>query len=304
MILFLSFRLYTIAIYFDLLRDCYEAFVINTFFCLLIEYTGGYQKTKETFAKHEKVKLIIPLNCIEVRPKRGLLRTLKRITLQYVVIRPVCAIAAVILQSVNIYCPGNWNFSRGYIYLTFILFCSVTAAMYALIMFYTMAKDEMAEYKPIGKFLSVKAVIFLSFWQSIVVAGLVSIDALKATSGWTTDNISDGVQNVLICGEMVIISIVHIFVFSHKPYIKEGVQTPVFSTFKHAFSPNDIARDIKSSFYPKKNKNKQKKGSVKLEQITTTTSSSGEDTSGRSASKLDGALQPTSEGYLPQIDQQ
>jgi len=266
---FISFRLYNIAIYFDLVRDCYEAFVINTFFCLLIEYTGGYEKTKEAFAKNERIKLIFPLNCIHVRPKRGLLRTLKRITLQYVVIRPLTALAAVILQSVNLYCPGNWNFSRGYIYLTAILFVSVTAAMYALIMFYALARHEMAKYKPIGKFLSVKFVIFLSFWQSILVAGLVYLKVFQATSGWSTDNISDGVQNVLICGEMLIVSIVHIYVFSYTPYVKEDTQTSVLRSLKLVFSPFDIARDVKYSFFPYNRKKVRKsKKHVELEEVS------------------------------------
>jgi len=299
--------LYNIAIYFDLLRDCYEAFVINTFFCLLIEYTGGYQKTKETFAKYEKVKLIFPLNCIEVRPKRGLLRTLKRITLQYVVIRPVTALTAVILQSVNVYCPGNWNFTRGYIYITAILFLSVTAAMYALIMFYSMASKEMAEYKPIGKFLSVKFVIFLSFWQSIIVAGLVYVNVLKATAGWSTDNISDGVQNVLICGEMLVASIVHIKVFSHKPYIKEGVRTPLFNTLRHVFNPHDIAKDVKYSFFPK-NRKKQRQNKIELTDITTSTGlekSGGVEGESENPmnNKIEGGLVTTAKGYTPQVDE-
>jgi len=256
---FLSFRLYSIAIYFDLVRDCYEAFVINTFFCLLIEYTGGYIKTKEAFAKHETIKLIFPLNCITVRPRRGLLRTLKRITLQYVIIRPTAAIAAVILQSLNLYCPSNWNFSRGYIYLTAVLFVSVTCAMYALIMFYALTRKEMASSKPIGKFITVKCVIFLSFWQSIAVAGLVYINIFQATSTWSTDNISDGIENVLICGEMLIVAIAHIFVFSYKPYVKEGIRTPLFRTLRHVFSPRDIAIDIATSFFPKNGKRKNRK---------------------------------------------
>lgn len=292
---FISFRLYNIAIYFDLLRDCYEAFVINTFFCLLIEYTGGYQKTKEAFAKHERVKLLFPLNCIQVRPKRGLLRTLKRIALQYVIIRPILSLAAVILQSLNIYCPGNWSFSRGYIYITAILFVSVTCAMYALIMFYSMAKDEMAQYHPIGKFVSVKFVIFLSFWQSIVVAGLVYINVLRATSGWSTDNISDGVQNVLICGEMLIASIVHIKVFSYQRYVKEGVSTPLFRTLRHVFNPRDIARDVAASFFPKNNKKNRKTGHVELEEVATS-SNAGEGEADSGTSPGDGATSSQQEG--------
>lgn len=271
---FLSFRVYSLAIYFDLLRDCYEAFVINTFFCLLIEYAGGYSATKEALAKNETIKLIFPLNCISVRPKRGLLRTLKRLTLQYVVLRPLLSLTAVILQSLNLYCPGNWNFSRGYIYITAVLFVSVTAAMYSLIEFYTLTSTEMAPHKPLGKFLAVKFVVFLSFWQSIAVAGLVYINVIKATSGWSTDNISDGVQNVLICGEMLVAAIVHIKVFSHQPYVKEGVKTPLFKTLRHAFNPHDIAWDIFFSFYPKNRATTSPKGQkkpIELKDIATET---------------------------------
>jgi len=269
---FLSFRVYTLGIYFDLLRDCYEAFVINTFFCLLIEFTGGYQHTKEYLAKNEKVKLIFPLNCISVRPKRGLLRTLKRLTLQYVVLRPLLSLCAVVLQSVNLYCPGNWNFSRGYIYITAILFVSVTLAMYALIQFYNLTSDEMKRNSPLGKFLAVKFVVFLSFWQSIAVAGLVYINVIKATSGWSTDNISDGVQNVLICGEMLIAACFHIRVFSYKPYIDpSGKKTPLLRTLRHAFNPHDIAWDIFFSFFPKSasSPRQKKKKVVELKDIKT-----------------------------------
>jgi len=313
---FLSFRLYTFGIYFDLLRDTYEAFVINTFFCLLIEYTGGYQKTKEEFAKHETVKLIFPLNCISVRPKRGLLRTLKRITLQYVIIRPLTAIAAVVLQSVNLYCPGNWNFSRGYIWIVGILFVSVTLAMYALIMFYTLASDAMTQYKPMGKFLSVKFVIFLSFWQSIIVAGLVYIHVLKATSGWSTDNIAMGVQNVLICGEMLGAAIIHIWVFSEQPYVKEGVRTPLLATLKHVFSPKDIARDVRNSFFPKNFKHEKPR--VEMDAMPTFNAGSAVLTNASAAPAVDAASSssssssedktedgfiPTKKGYKPQVDQ-
>lgn len=281
---FMSFRVYTLAIYFDLLRDTYEAFVINTFFCLLIEYSGGYQHVKEHLAQKEKVKLIFPLNCISVKPKRGMLRWLKRLTLQYVVLRPLLSLCAVILQSVNLYCPGNWNFSRGYIYITAILFVSVTLAMYALIQFYNLLSDQMKDHKPLGKLLTVKFVVFLSFWQSIAVAGLVYIKLIKATSGWSTDNISDGVQNVLICGEMLIAAIVHIYVFSYKPYVKEGVRTSPFRTLRHAFNPHDIAWDIFFSFYPKaigsprsrKNKGVELKD-IKTEQQTVPATSSTEE---------------------------
>eukprot|EP01111_Echinosteliopsis_oligospora_P009167 TRINITY_DN2644_c0_g1_i3.p1 TRINITY_DN2644_c0_g1~~TRINITY_DN2644_c0_g1_i3.p1 ORF type:complete len:339 (+),score=66.22 TRINITY_DN2644_c0_g1_i3:842-1858(+) len=285
---FLSFRFYWISIYFDVIRDCYEAFVINTFFTLMIEYMGGYYHSKQVLAEHEgDIKLALPLCCINVKPRRGILRTLKRVTLQYVVIRPICAIIACILQSVNLYCPGNWNFTRGYFFITFILFWSVTAAMYALVMFYTLGKEAMARYRPIGKFLSVKFVIFLSFWQSIIVAGLVSIGAFRQTAHWSTDDIATGVQNVLICFEMVFSAIMHIYVFSYKEYAEPGKETHPFKSLAHAFNPIDVASDIYYSFnpaiYAKKNKEKRNMKN-----------SQGETQEGETSDQTDHELLPTS----------
>eukprot|EP00026_Physarum_polycephalum_P008619 Phypoly_transcript_08711.p1 GENE.Phypoly_transcript_08711~~Phypoly_transcript_08711.p1 ORF type:complete len:427 (+),score=45.53 Phypoly_transcript_08711:108-1388(+) len=257
---FLSFRFYFYSVYFDLARDCYEAFVINNFFCLMIEYAGGYDIAKQTIVDKKKIKLIFPLNCFTITAYRGTIRTLKKITLQYVIVRPFLSLVAVILQANHVYCMGNWNLTRGYIYISFVLFCSVTSAMYALIMFYNLFKINMAQHKPLGKFLAIKFVIFLSFWQSVAVAGLVYLNVVRATAHWSTDNISSGVTNVLICSEMVIASIVHIWVFDYQPYVKEGTKTPVFTVlFRYIFSFKDISKDIKRSFFPKKKKGKKPK---------------------------------------------
>lgn len=44
---------------------------------------------------------------------------------------------------------------------------SVSVAMYCLIQFYYQIKDDIKEHKPFMKILSIKLVIFLSFWQSV-----------------------------------------------------------------------------------------------------------------------------------------
>lgn len=46
--------------------------------------------------------------------------------------------------------------------------------MYCLIQFYVQIKDEISEHSPFLKILSIKLVIFLSFWQTVRVK-LVSI---------------------------------------------------------------------------------------------------------------------------------
>ena len=44
---------------------------------------------------------------------------------------------------------------------------AVTIAMYCLIQFYVQVKDDISQYNPFLKILSIKLVIFLSFWQSV-----------------------------------------------------------------------------------------------------------------------------------------
>ena len=46
-------------------------------------------------------------------------------------------------------------------------------ALYCLVLFYKGLRHELAPMKPVAKFLSVKALVFFSFWQSIVIALLV-----------------------------------------------------------------------------------------------------------------------------------
>lgn len=44
--------------------------------------------------------------------------------------------------------------------------------MYCLIQFYVQVKDDIKEHSPFLKILSIKLVIFLSFWQSVGVLAI------------------------------------------------------------------------------------------------------------------------------------
>lgn len=248
---FLSFRFYWLDVYFDVVRDCYEAFVIYTFYSLLIEYVGGYERGKKLFSERPEFKLPIPLMCITIKAKRGLIRWCKRLTLQYVIIRPAMTILAVVLEATNTYCPGNYSPIHGYFWVTVVNFVSVSVAMYALLVFYGRSSEDIAPYKPLYKILSVKIIIFLSFWQSILVSALVSFDFIKHTTYWTGDNIADGITNGVLCGEMFIAAIIHLYIFSQKEF-ETGIKTSVLKAAANVFSPTDIVQDVIVSFYPKR----------------------------------------------------
>lgn len=247
----LSFRFYWLSVYFDLVRDCYEAIVIYEFYVLLVEYTGGYERTKDAFEHRAPFKLVVPLCCWEVYPRRGMLRWLSRLTLQYVLIRPFMAFVAMCLQVAGRYCPGELTqFNSGYPWITAIGLISVTVAMYALVLFYVVAKKELKPYNAVPKFLSIKFIIMMSFWQSVIVAALVDISVIHDSSGWTTDNISTGVQNSLICVEMLIVAIWHYSAFAYQEFASQGPEkTSLWNSLIISFNLVDVVRDIYHSFF-------------------------------------------------------
>lgn len=53
----------------------------------------------------------------------------------------------------------------GYIYIAVIYNVSISLALYALFMFYCATKEYLQPFDPVLKFLTVKSVVFLSYWQ-------------------------------------------------------------------------------------------------------------------------------------------
>ena len=57
-----------------------------------------------------------------------------------------------------------------------------------------MLKEPLAPYNPVPKFLCVKAVLFLSFWQGVIIAGLARLHLVHAVGGWTEENMETAIQ--------------------------------------------------------------------------------------------------------------
>ena len=58
----------------------------------------------------------------------------------------------------------------GYLYITIIYNFSVSLALYALFLFFFATSDLLRPFEPVLKFLTIKSVIFLSFWQGQFIA--------------------------------------------------------------------------------------------------------------------------------------
>jgi hypothetical protein len=114
------------------------------------------------------------------------------------------------------------------------------------------------------KFLAVKFVIFFSFWQAVFLATLGSTGVLRETEYFTVSNISSQVNNFIICIEMVIAAVVHIYCFHADEY--EGERTNVVHGIRDIVIPVDLVHDTKKAIQLKK---KNKTAAVELQPIKT-----------------------------------
>ncbi len=219
----LSFKGY--ALYLDMLRDCYEAYVLYLFLALLVAYLGDGDERKvvELLERQPRVHHVLPFKlCLgggEVPHGAEFLKFCKFGTMQYIVLKPACTLAALILSACGLYGEGNFALNRFWVYQTLIMNVSVGYAFYCLGLFYILLHDPLEVHNPVPKFLCIKAVLFLSFWQGVIIAGLVRLGLLPHFGDWTTQNVAMAIQEVLICIEMMLVAFAHRYAFPVAPYI-------------------------------------------------------------------------------------
>ncbi|CAB0018680.1 unnamed protein product, partial [Nesidiocoris tenuis] len=169
----------------------------------------------------------------------GFLRFCKQATLQFCLVKPLMAFVIILLQSKGEYHDGDWSPSRGYLYATIIYNISVSLALYGLFLFYSATRDMLTPYEPVLKFCTIKSIIFLSFWQGVLLAVLEKaqvINSIIDTHGTKTSagTVSAGYQNFLICIEMLFAAIALRAAF------------PISETM----NPKDIMTDAIHNFHP------------------------------------------------------
>ena len=183
--------------------------------------------------------------------------------LQYVVVQICCATLILISKTLGIYGePGYGGDGDGacgsrsaagssgaggmpidemslhadsvYPYTAFIISASQMYALYCLVHFYIGIKDILAEIRPGAKFVSIKLIVFFSYWQSLAITlwfsdlgkgWLLEQYGLDNGQCWLFDNFhlsvgsfAPGANSLLVCIEMFMFSIVHRTVFSYRAF--------------------------------------------------------------------------------------
>ncbi|ELK25378.1 Transmembrane protein 184C [Myotis davidii] len=241
----------SIAIYVDTCRECYEAYVIYNFMGFLTNYlTNRYPNLVLILEAKDQQKHFPPLCCCPPWTMgEVLLFRCKLGVLQYTVVRPFTTIIALICELLGVYDEGNFSFSNAWTYLVIINNMSQLFAMYCLLLFYKVLKEELSPLQPVGKFLCVKLVVFVSFWNQEVTGSITSLGTCRV-AGSIPSRGGEGVQEAadpcdfIICIEMFLAAIAHHYTFSYKPYVQEAEEGSCFDSFLAMWDVSDIRDDI------------------------------------------------------------
>ncbi len=134
--------------------------------------------------------------------------------MQFVFWKPVTAISMVMLKKYNYYGPyaddaTDWKSFQFWIVI--IQNISTFVAFSGLLKFYHAVDKELAWCRPLAKFLCIKGVVFMTFWQGSALTILA--ETTDVGGGGDAGEWSEQIQNFLICMEMLLFSIAHFYCF-------------------------------------------------------------------------------------------
>eukprot|EP00922_Rhytidocystis_sp_ex-Travisia-forbesii_P018305 GHVS01027211.1.p1 GENE.GHVS01027211.1~~GHVS01027211.1.p1 ORF type:complete len:776 (-),score=71.73 GHVS01027211.1:258-2585(-) len=220
-------------LYFEVLRDLWEAVVVYSFFSLILDYCGGENSCAVEIARYPgSINHTFPLPFIGrrlcllgvCRPIQHCLthpiplnlafvKNCKRCVLQFILLKPFMAIVSIIMYSVGLY--HEWGFY--WICLGFVYNTSVCTALYALFLFYmaTRHHSQLVGRRPVRKFVAIKLVIIATWYQGFLLGLLPGFDIIHATK-W---------NNFLLCIEMPLFAILNAIAYPISEFAPRNTST-------------------------------------------------------------------------------
>ncbi|KAL6964542.1 hypothetical protein U1Q18_052455 [Sarracenia purpurea var. burkii] len=245
---FLSLVLNESSIYFNSIREIYEAWVIYNFLSLCLAWVGGPGAVVLSLSGRVlKPNWCLMTCCFPPISLDGrFIRRCKQGCLQFVMLKPILVAVTLILYAKGKYHDGNFSPDQSYLYLTIIYTLSYSVALYALALFYVACRDLLQPFNPVPKFIIIKSVVFLTYWQGVLVF-------LAAKSGFIKDaGEAAEFQDFIICVEMLIAAVGHLYAFPYKEYAGANIgASPGFTrSLAHALKLNDFYHDTVHQFAP------------------------------------------------------
>jgi len=146
------------------------------------------------------------------------------LTMQFVFFRPFTSILHFILSMLQVYNSDDQSevhygtldhFFSAQFAIVMVENLSVFFAFAGMMKFYHAVRDEIQWCQPFSKFLSIKGVVFMTFWQGLLITIVTYLHpkTFVRSNGASTGDPAEYIQNVLICLEMLLFSLAHFCVF-------------------------------------------------------------------------------------------
>jgi Domain of unknown function. len=228
--------------YLAIIKDLYEAYVVYQFLSFLISVLGRGDRDAvvDLLAKHAD-HLEPPIRCCGCfrgkypfgDPRAladAVLMQCQVFTMQFVFFKPVTAIGLFTCDKLGYSANGPLDYENATFWLKIIQNVSVFMAFSGLLKFYHAVQDDLGWCRPFPKFMCIKGIVFMTFWQSVVI-GFLANSTNIASGGKDDDSDDPGIwgkqaQNFLICLEMLLFSIAHFYCFPTEEW-EEGYRPAI-----------------------------------------------------------------------------
>jgi hypothetical protein len=250
--------------YLMMLKDFYESYVIYQFISFLIAVVGRGDRDAVVRCLTSHIDHLDKpyrwLGCLfhpspeesDEAMARAVLMECQVLGLQFVFLRPVIAMMEFVLDILSQEDSGVSDEDKGrfsFLYspkfvLLMVQNISVFFAFSGLLKLYHALRDELAWCQPFNKFLTIKGVVFMTFWQGLAIN--IFFNLSKRDSSGVDDDVStipsaNTVQHILICMEMLFFSIAHWCVFPAEEW-EVGYKVQYYQGPGFAF--RDFASDV------------------------------------------------------------
>lgn len=260
--------------YLAIVKDFYEAYTIYQFlsFCIAVLGKGDRNVVVDLLAQH--VHHLTPpfrlMGCFELcfgtngccccrcckAPRyesdrqlaAAILLQCQLFAMQFVFLRPLTTTAMVILQHTDYFgsngtaTAGAMDYRSPQLYLTIVQNISIFVAFTGLLKFYHAVDKDLAWCRPFAKFLCIKGVVFMTFWQGLALSVLAQTTDV---GGDDAEGFARSSQNFLICLEMLLFSIAHFYCFPTEEW-EEGYRVKhAGGKFGDSIALGDFLDDLK-----------------------------------------------------------
>jgi Organic solute transporter Ostalpha len=104
---------------------------------------------------------------------------------------------------------------------------SVMYALYCLVMLFHAVNEELrypVDWRPLGKFLCVKGVVFFTWWQGVIIFYLKAHGIIDKVGAWSSEDVANGLIDYCVVIEMIAFAIAHSYTFTYKEYLPSNFE--------------------------------------------------------------------------------